>query len=165
MTITHKRKFIIWLVLTVVWMGVIFYKSSEPYTDQDLRPAFASLIEAETLQKYIPELSFYYDNQLITWEKPYDFVEFFIRKAAHVFSFALLCFFSIKTLYATSMKDWAAIGLSGLLSFLYACSDEWHQSFVVGRTGHIEDVMVDSIGIVLIVLIMSARAWRRWSNS
>ncbi|UHA76108.1 VanZ family protein [Paenibacillus sp. 481] len=161
MTITHQRKFMIWMLLTIVWMGFIFYKSSQSYSEQDLRPAFASYIEAETLQKYIPHISFTYDNQRVSWEEPYDFVEFFIRKAAHVVSFGLLCFLSIKTLLATSLRRGTAILFGGFFSFLYACSDEWHQSFVIGRTGHIEDVWVDSIGIVLIVLFF---AWRTFAQ-
>jgi hypothetical protein len=35
------------------------------------------------------------------------------------------------------------------ISFVYACSDEWYQTFVPGRTGHFIDVGVDSVGMVL----------------
>ncbi len=34
-------------------------------------------------------------------------------------------------------------------SFIYACSDEWHQSFVIGRTASFLDVCADSIGALL----------------
>ena len=34
------------------------------------------------------------------------------------------------------------------LSFLYAVSDEFHQSFVPGRSASIRDVLIDTIGII-----------------
>ena len=33
------------------------------------------------------------------------------------------------------------------LSFIYALSDEYHQSFVPNRSGNIIDVLIDSMGI------------------
>ena len=38
------------------------------------------------------------------------------------------------------------IFISTFLVFLYACSDEVHQLFVVGRSGEIFDVLLDSFG-------------------
>ncbi len=32
---------------------------------------------------------------------------------------------------------------------LYACFDEFYQTFIPGRTGLLQDVLIDSIGIVL----------------
>lgn len=42
-----------------------------------------------------------------------------------------------------------------LLAFLYACSDEYHQTFVVGRTGQFKDVLIDFSGAFIGVLIVS----------
>jgi len=36
-----------------------------------------------------------------------------------------------------------------ILSILYASSDEFHQSFMVGRQGSLWDVLIDAIGIIL----------------
>jgi VanZ family protein len=46
---------------------------------------------------------------------------------------------------------------SGSLAFLYAISDELHQSFVPGRTPSIGDVLIDGCGIILAVLIYKNR--------
>jgi len=44
-----------------------------------------------------------------------------------------------------------------LLSFLYACSDEFHQTFVPGRAGQFKDVLIDTagalIGLIVVTLI------------
>ena len=42
-----------------------------------------------------------------------------------------------------------------LLACLYACSDEYHQTFVVGRTGQFNDVLIDFSGAFIGVLIVS----------
>ena len=39
--------------------------------------------------------------------------------------------------------------LAAFLTMLYACSDEFHQLFVAGRSGRISDVLIDSAGAVL----------------
>lgn len=85
--------------------------------------------------------------------------DFILRKIAHVTEFAILTVLLIRGLYRT----WPAaarkklIAIAGSLSFLYAVSDEFHQSFVPGRTPSFHDVMIDSIGIVVIVYL----AWSR----
>jgi VanZ family protein len=38
--------------------------------------------------------------------------------------------------------------LAMLIATLYACSDEWHQTFVPGREGTVHEVVIDSVGIV-----------------
>ena len=40
-----------------------------------------------------------------------------------------------------------------VIAVIYAGSDELHQTFVGGRSGRPLDVLIDSIGIVLAVLI------------
>ena len=42
-----------------------------------------------------------------------------------------------------------------LLAFLYACSDEYHQTFVVGRSGQFKDVLIDFSGAFIGILIVS----------
>lgn len=42
-----------------------------------------------------------------------------------------------------------------LLSFLYACSDEYHQTIVVGITGEFDDVLIDIGSDVVDILIVS----------
>ena len=44
-----------------------------------------------------------------------------------------------------------------LLTVFYACTDEYHQTFVSGRTGHFSDTLIDTsggiVGIFVILLI------------
>lgn len=45
-------------------------------------------------------------------------------------------------------------------SVLYAFSDEWHQSFVPGRTADWRDILVDALGAALAVWLLSRHAAR-----
>jgi len=147
----QRKKFLIWLLLTIICMGFIFYKSSQPYYEQDLRPKLAAHLPDKLVQS-LPNVDFYYNDQLVTSKQPYDFIEFFIRKGAHVSIFAVLTFLSIQTLLALKWRRVSAIAGGAAIALLYAMSDEWHQTFVVNRTGQAIDVGIDSIGIALVVL-------------
>ena len=47
-----------------------------------------------------------------------------------------------------------AIAIAAGVSFAYAVSDEYHQSFVEGRTGSPVDVAIDAIGVILASLLV-----------
>lgn len=147
------RGFICWLILTVLWMVFIYYKSAQTYHEQDIRPWLASWIPQSVVDNFLPHWEFTYDGGLVTWKKPYDFIEFFIRKGGHVTEYAILTFLWIMTLLSHMKLRKIAIPLGAMLSILYAASDEWHQSFVPGRTGHAIDVGMDSIGVLIVSLL------------
>lgn len=158
MNIIGSRQFpyarwIIWTVLALAWMVFIFIKSNQPYTEQDLKPFLADLIPESTLSTLTPTIEFSYDGYLVSGKSPYDFFEFFIRKIAHVVEFALLTFLLCRVFSPLTRKDYAPIVWAGVVAYLYAVSDEWHQTFVAGRTGHFADTLVDGIGIVLVMVI------------
>jgi len=165
MVLRNRRSFMIWLILTVLWMGFIFYKSAEPYQEQDIRPMLAEWIPQSVVDQWMPHIEFTYDGGLVTWKEPYDFIEFIIRKGGHIAEYALLTLLWIKTLRATKRFRSFAIPLGAVLSVLYAASDEWHQSFVEGRTGHAIDVGMDSVGVLLVAcgygVVLLLRRWRR----
>ena len=47
------------------------------------------------------------------------------------------------------------MAVSFLWRVLYSCSDEWHQTFISGRSGQFRDVCLDSLGIAGGILLMS----------
>ncbi len=91
------------------------------------------------------------------------------RKWAHVYLYALLgIFVSLAALELMRLRGWFAgnrrrflyAGAASLLiCFAYACSDEFHQKFIEGRTGCFKDVMFDGIGFgagIVITLAVTA---------
>ena len=43
---------------------------------------------------------------------------------------------------------------AGVMGISYAISDEIHQLFVSGRAGQVQDVIIDSIGVILGICIL-----------
>ncbi|MFH1611782.1 MAG: VanZ family protein [bacterium] len=76
----------------------------------------------------------------------YDFV---LRKLAHITEYFILTFLLIRALAEYNLSKKKILIIALVLAFLYATSDEYHQTFIVGRQGAIMDVMIDSIGILL----------------
>ena len=120
-----------------------------------------SLSGANPLLRLLPPLLvmatiFYFSSQ------PFDgpdlaWYEVVARKLGHVGGYALL----------TAAWAWALRGVvarpvvwAAGLSFLYACSDEYHQTFVDGRAGTATDVVIDSVGIAVACLAIASRGRR-----
>lgn len=80
-----------------------------------------------------------------------EFASFVVRKSAHMTEYFILC-----GLVYNAIKDkfkCLKVFLYPLvISFLYACTDEFHQYFVPGRAGAFKDVMIDTTGAAIFIL-------------
>lgn len=72
----------------------------------------------------------------------------FARKMGHISEFGLL-FLLIRFALRKHLELKKATLGAVLLAIIYAASDEWHQSFVPGRSACVEDVMLDSSAVLL----------------
>ena len=80
-------------------------------------------------------------------------LHFLIRKAAHMSEYALLTFTFLYG-YSHCHISYKKICIFSILStFLYACTDETHQLIVGGRAGQFTDVLIDTSGGFIALLI------------
>lgn len=89
-------------------------------------------------------------------------VQLVARKGAHITEYAILSLLLYRALRRTSNRskdEWChrCAAWAWGLAFLYAASDEWHQSFVPSRGGTIHDVLIDACGAAIGLL-----AWHGW---
>jgi VanZ family protein len=84
------------------------------------------------------------------------------RKILHLAEYALLCLLWWRAL-RTRMAPRSAIAGALLLSATYAAIDEYHQTFVAGRTGSPIDIAIDVAGAALMALALRHRAADRVS--
>lgn len=76
-----------------------------------------------------------------------DYAFVFIRKAAHFTEYFIL--FELFFLALGKRSVWPRRGYVALfLAFLFAASDEFHQTFIPKRTGLVMDVIIDTSGAV-----------------
>ncbi len=74
--------------------------------------------------------------------------DFILRKFAHVLEYLILTFLLWRAFKNSfSLNQVSLMVYPALISVLYAASDEFHQTFVQGRHGCLNDVLIDSIGI------------------
>ena len=80
-------------------------------------------------------------------------------KFLHAIEYAIFGFLLWRALsnHASEFLQKNSYWLTFLLCSLYAISDEFHQSFVPGRTADVDDVIADFIGAGLIVTVFYIR--------
>lgn len=76
-----------------------------------------------------------------------------IRECAHVFEYFVLAFLTFKTLESFNIKENKYI-ITILFCFLSASLDEIHQLFIVGRAFEYYDILMDTLGSILMLLFI-----------
>ena len=95
-------------------------------------------------------------------------VQLVIRKTAHLSEYAILALLVWRARRQPVRGDrrpWRHTDafLSFAVAALFAATDEWHQSFVPSREGKFVDVLIDSTGAVLGLLVCwSFGRWRKF---
>ncbi len=132
------KKIILWILL-VTCMSTIFFLSSQEAKESsglsagfivsiirffDVRDAFS---EAE-----INEISIAFHS--------------IVRKGAHFAIYAVLGFLIALLFGEYKVYGIKQLAYSVVCVALYSCSDEFHQSFVPGRSAQLSDVIIDVLG-------------------
>lgn len=142
-------------VLTVCWMMVIFWFSAAPAPE--------SSEMSYTVGIQIGKIAVA-DFDAWTTEKQNAFaekIEYPIRKMAHATEYAILGMLMSEAVYAYGVCGKKVIRYAWILATIYAATDEFHQLFVPGRSGQFRDVLLDSTGAAVGILILR-RTGRLW---
>lgn len=87
---------------------------------------------------------------------------FFVRKCAHFTEYLVLGLslgFTVDDFVGmpeTGGGKAKSLSLAWVIGALYACTDEFHQRFVPGRSGELRDVGIDCCGVLTGVLLYTA---------
>lgn len=81
------------------------------------------------------------------------------RKLAHMTEYFLLAVAVSFPLYVYGLHGILLMLLAGGLCIAFACGDEYHQSFVSGRSPSLKDVGIDSIGVFFGILLVRIIGW------
>ncbi|MFZ3576892.1 VanZ family protein [Virgibacillus sp. DJP39] len=161
-------KYKYWL-LPVLWMGVIYYSSATPYEEQDIKPFLSDTIDLSFLVPLFDWITFQYHNSEVSVSVLgiEGFIEFFVRKGAHV-----TVYFILFSLFFLAIKKTLSVSLSKTLVFsmvftsMYAILDEFHQGFTQNRTPYIGDVGLDLFGAAMaMAFIILICTWKRKRKS
>lgn len=145
----------------LLWLGVIFMFSSQPYEDQNIQPLLKHHISKDTASRILPDITIHYGpGQIKGKSNPYGFMEFLFRKSAHLFMYGVLGVFAYLGFSKLGFDRWKRPAGAILVVFCAAAADEWNQYYRPNRTGTWLDVGVDLVGgclgILLLVLLQKA---------
>lgn len=84
----------------------------------------------------------------VSTESTYNFI---VLKTAHMIGYAILYLLLFRVAHSEKKKQKLDETLmkAALYTILYSAFDEIHQLFVPTRSGHLQDVFIDSIGIFI----------------
>ena len=69
-----------------------------------------------------------------------------LRKCMHASIYLILCLFVLNILKLFGLNSYKLCFITLFICFLYACIDEYHQTYILGRTGEFKDVLIDITG-------------------
>ena len=149
----NKRIIISWL-LVLIWTTLIFCMSSMDTNESNTK-------SKGTLNEIVEKASETTKGMGITNKHPSENrMKEFIDKYNHLFrKFAHASeYFILTILLLIALKNSGVVGrkifiIALLICFLYACSDEYHQTFVNGRTGQFSDTLIDTFGGMISCII------------
>ena len=143
-----KRRLAINYILVAIWMLVIFLMSSEV--------AGTSSARSDEIVRTIQSMGV---------SAPADLLTFLVRKAAHISAYFILgiLLFNLLKEYGLGVKKMMFLSIA--IAMLYACTDEVHQVFVSGRSGEVRDVLIDTGGAAVGVVVYAALHSRFYKKS
>ncbi|MCC3376004.1 VanZ family protein [Cohnella sp. REN36] len=148
------------LAAFLLWLGAIFYFSSESYQSQTIIPFLRRHWTPGQLIRILPDIEIRYGHYRYgAHHAPYLFIEFIFRKCAHLFMYAGLGGLAFLLLGGLVESFWKRLPVSLLLVALFASADEWNQSRSAGRTPAVQDVLLDVTGATLGILIVLLLLW------
>ena len=139
------RKFAAW-ARCAAWMVFIFMMSAMPGDVSGEQSGFVT----ELIEK---ALTFVLGAQT-AGGIPVDALEMVVRKCAHMGEYAVLFWLWAHALSVSGARRPARTALA--VCVLYAASDEFHQCFSDGRGPSPVDVMIDTVGATIALLLRAA---------
>lgn len=140
------NKTILLIIVNIIWMGVIYYFSSQPANDSSQ----ISGAVTEFLLKFL--------NIISLGNIPLSFEQFIktsniIRKAGHAVEFFILGV--LVNLLVKRLKIKRSTAIASIICLFYAISDEFHQIFISGRGPSVSDVLLDFISSLIAILLVN----------
>ena len=138
----------IFAVLLVIWMGFIFSMSCENAEE-------SSNTSGQTIKVLLSAVPEFEKQPEEVKVNIIEKLQFIVRKSAHFIGYMILGILASGLIlqYENINKKYP---LAFLICVIYAISDEIHQLFVPGRAGQVRDVLIDSAGSLLGIIIVMA---------
>ncbi len=146
-----NNRFKVFLSATLLYALLIFYLSSKSSLDET--EWILDFLNLENLKVIVKSLE-HSDFSFLLY--PFYILSKYPDKVEHIIlyaGFGLLLYFTLKRSSNPTLRNYSII-LAIIIGTAYGASDEFHQSFVPGRSASFYDLLADSIGITLVQTII-----------
>ena len=139
-------KKIVSIIAVLIWMSIIFGFSNQQgegsgNTSKKISKVIVQMIDIQ--HRYSEQEK----------DKLIEIVEPILRKVAHLTIYAIGGIVIANCVWQFCDKEKMTIEISTGVGVMYAISDEIHQLMVDGRSGNVRDVIIDSIGILIGIMV------------
>ena len=143
-------KKIIYFILIVIWMIIIFSLSNQPAIDStELSDGFISNTIGNAYKLFNKNISSDELNEIkVKYTHP-------VRKMAHFTIYMILGILVTLLVREYNVSFYKCLFISLLVCLLYSISDEVHQLFVMGRSGEIRDILIDTSGSFIGIFVFN----------
>ncbi|MDO4324911.1 MAG: VanZ family protein [bacterium] len=157
-----------WVILILLWMSLIFLFSSRP---ADISTQDSNRVGLAVGNLFVPGFRSWTEERQLEFAQRIDHP---VRKTAHATEYAVLgflfmgCYNSMAKMREQEKRKRSENTVQNMREHIipawisgtvYAATDEFHQLFVPGRSGQVSDVMLDSVGVFLGVVLLYAAMW------
>ena len=151
----QKNSICLSLMLVLAVMGMIFYFSAQTGESSG---ALSGRITAKVIRSFVSDFDSFSEEYRKALLRT---VGLWIRKGAHFTEFALLGFSLM--LHIRQLQKRITVYIPWLWAWgvgtIYAISDELHQRFVGGRYPAVTDVLIDSSGVLVGIVLLLTQIW------
>ncbi len=138
-------------IILIILLGMTFYtifQFSSENSEQSSARSGTVLRKIINIFPYTKNLSAQTKEKLVKRAQP------IIRKAAHFSIYAVVGVLIMSFVSTYKLLLWKKFFISICVGLFYAISDEYHQSFVPGRSAELRDVLIDTTGVIVGILIV-----------
>jgi VanZ family protein len=148
--IHRLAKVLIWIPVIIIGIMISGFSSQNGDESSGLsrRVAVALIQPLEKAQMIIIE-----DEE--EREQIIESLQLPVRKGAHMSEYAIFTLSAYIALLVDGLDYRKRRWIAFFIAVLLACSDELHQLFVPGRSGKLTDVVIDSIGSLIMIFLIT----------
>ncbi len=145
-----KKELVIKLIafsLVVIWMMIIYFFSAMPSKESNNKSEKTINTIIEKTIDTTNDIGI--TNKHLSEKKIKNIVNdlnYPLRKCMHASIYLVLCLLVLNLLKIFGLNSYKLYFFTILICLIYALGDEYHQTFVVGRTGQLKDVLIDITG-------------------
>lgn len=100
---------------------------------------------------------FFFSNRPSIYTVDFYLGDFLLKKSAHIVEYAIFGILVFRAFLSHDIDKKKALLISIVIASFYGITDEFHQSFISGRTATIRDTIIDTIGAIIGVNICKTK--------